>query len=325
VSHVSSVEAAVRPRLSGPLATAVLATTPGVGPNQTVWPGLVTYRFRRPQPSQWVDVQSLTLCAIVNGRKRFVAGDEAFVCGPGDYALLSRGMRFQTSILEASEDAPYLSLLLQLDPGTVTSLLAEMADHRPRALPLPEPAEPGPPRPVSAFDDELEGAVLRFLQALGSPADRRVLAPLRLREVTYRLMRLEQLPRLLQAAAIERDTDPVRRAMHYIDEHLGAPLTVAAMARHALLSPSALTARFVEATGMGPYQYAKRRRLDRARALLVADELTVGEIARQVGYSSVSYFITEFKRQFGTTPGAYAKAQRQAVAMRVEEVTRWAA
>jgi len=305
------------------LAEAVLAITPGIGPNQTAWPGLTTYRFTRPQASQWVEVQSLALCAIIHGRKRFVVGDDDYVCGPGDYTLLRRGMRFQTSILEASEDAPYLSFVLQLDPDVIDSVLVDMAEHRVRPLVAPRPGRPD--RHVSPFDEELEGAVLRFLRSLDTVADRCVLAPMRLREVTYRLMQLEQLPRLLEAVAVERDADPVRRAMRYIEEHLAEPLTVADMARHVALSPSALTARFVEATGMGPYQYAKRMRLDRARALLVADELTVSQIAREVGYSSLSYFINEFKRQFAVTPGAYAKAQRHAVAMRVEEASRWVA
>jgi AraC-like DNA-binding protein len=325
VSFVSSIETMSDHRVSDRLAAAVQAITPEVGPNQTAWPGLVTYRFTRPQASQWAEVQSLALCSIVNGRKRIVIGEDEYLCGPGHYALLSRGMRFETSIVEASEDEPYLSFLLLLDPAVVDSVLVDLAEHQVRSPAAPRAGTAGRVRQVSAFDDELESAILRFLRSLDTAADRRVLAPMRLREITYRLMQLEQLPRLLEAAAMERDSDPVRRVMRYIEEHLAEPLTVADMARYAALSQSALTARFVEATGVGPYQYAKRMRLDRARALLVAGELTVSQIAREVGYSSLSYFINEFKRQFATTPGAYAKAQRRSVAMRVEQATRWVA
>ena len=81
----------------------------------------------------------------------------------------------------------------------------------------------------------------------------------------------------------------------------------------------------LDVEGIAAEQASRQRfvdmRLDRARALLVQDELTVGEVVREVGYTSASYFINEFKRQFGTTPGAYARAQREAVAMRVEEAT----
>jgi AraC-like DNA-binding protein len=299
--------------------------SPEVGPNATEWPGLTTYRFDRPQPLQWVEVQSLALCCVVHGRKRFVIGGDEYVCDPAHYLLLTRGMRFQTEILEATAAEPYLSLVLQLDVDMVDSVLVDMAAGRARSLMPPGGRSAAPATYVSPADHDLAEAILRFIRSLATAADRRVLAPMRLREITYRLMHVEQVARLLHAAAIERESDPVRQATQYIHDHVGGPLTVADMARHVMMSPSALTARFVEATGVGPYQYAKRVRLDRARALLIEGELTVTEVVREVGYTSVSYFINEFKRQFGTTPGTYARQQRQAVAMRVEEATQRAA
>jgi AraC-like DNA-binding protein len=68
---------------------------------------------------------------------------------------------------------------------------------------------------------------------------------------------------------------------------------------------------------MGPYQFVKRMRLDRARELLVQDGMNVSEVARHVGYGSSSYFTAEFKRHFGAPPRKYAQEQRVAVAMRI--------
>jgi AraC-like DNA-binding protein len=298
----------------------VLALTPAVGPNTTVWPGLTAYRFERPQPSQWAEVHSLALCCVVQGRKRFVVDGEDHLCDPAHCLLFTRGMRFEAEILEASAGEPYLSLVVQIDAALVDSVLVDMAERRPPAVRAAE-RPPVAAAHVSPFDANLAGAVLRFLGSLATDVDRRVLAPMCLREITYRLMQADQVARIVEAAARERRSDPVATVSRYISDHLAEPLTVADMARHAFMSPSALTALFVEATGVGPYQFAKRMRLDRARALLVQDELTVGEVVREVGYTSASYFINEFKRQFGTTPGAYARAQREAVAMRVEEAT----
>lgn len=319
---MSSVAAA---HLDHRLPAAVAALTPEVGPNRTEWAGLTTYRFDCPQPLQWVEVQSLALCCVIHGRKRFVVDGEEYVCDPAHYMLLTRGMRFQAEILEASADQPYLSFVLQIDPATVDSVLVDMVERRTRSLTQPGELSAVPVAHVSPCDHELADAILRFIRSLTTAADRRVLAPMRVREIMYRLMYVEQVPRMLHAAAMERQSDPVRQVMQYISDHIDDPLTVADMAHHAMMSPSALTARFVEATGVGPYQFAKRMRLDRARALLVEGELTVSEVVREVGYTSLSYFINEFKRQFGTTPGTYARSQRETVAMRVEEVTKWAA
>jgi AraC-like DNA-binding protein len=72
---------------------------------------------------------------------------------------------------------------------------------------------------------------------------------------------------------------------------------------------------------MSPYQFVKRMRLDRARTLLVEDDLSVSEVTREVGYASPSHFIAEFKRHFGVTPHAYAEEQRTAVTMQVNRAT----
>jgi AraC-like DNA-binding protein len=298
----------------------LLAITPEVGPNETDWPGLTAYRFERPQTSQWAEVRSLALCCVIQGRKRFIVEGVDYICDPEHVMLFARGMRFEAEILEASPGEPYLSFVLQLDPALVDSVLVDMVDSAPAPI-RPATRAATAHAHVSAFDPNLAGAVLRFLGSMATEVDRRVLAPMCLREITYRLMQADGGSRLLHAAATDRRGDPVATVTRYIRDHLADPLTVADMARHVLMSPSALTALFVEATGVGPYGFAKRMRLDRARALLIEDELTVSEIVRAVGYTSVSYFINEFKRQFGTTPGAYAKIQRQAVAMRVEDAT----
>jgi AraC-like DNA-binding protein len=318
---MSSAESRPADRLPGDLAAAVLAITPAVGPNETEWPGLTTYRFDRPQASQWAEVRSLALCCVVQGRKRFIVDSDEYVCDPAQYLVFTRGMRFETEILEASPEKPYLSFVLQIEPALVSSVLVDMVEHRTTSAGRPTGHATAPAARVSAFEHSLGEAILRFLRSLASAADRRVIAPMYLREVTYRLMNADQALRLLSETAAERNRHRVSEVVRYIREHMTEPLTVADMASHALMSPSALTALFVEETGVGPYQFAKRMRLDRARELLIQDGLTVSEIVREVGYTSLSYFINEFKRQFGTTPGAYAKVQRQTVAMRVEEAT----
>lgn len=307
---------------AGDLVAAMLAITPEVGPNETAWPGLTAYRFSRPQAPQWAEVRSLALCCVVQGRKRFVVDGREHVCDPFTYLLLTQGMRFEAEIVEARSDEPYLSFVLQIDPAIVSSVLVDMAD-RPAISP-PEPAPRAAPSTAHTgeLDRRLRAAVLRLLRSLASEADRRVLAPLFLREITYRLMGAEQVSGLLQAAAIERRNGPVAEVTRYIEEHLSEPLTVADMAGHVLMSPSALTSAFVQATGVGPYQFAKRMRLSRASALLVEGSLNVSEVAREVGYTSLSYFINEFKRQFGATPRTFARSQRDVVAMRLDKATR---
>ncbi len=79
-----------------------------------------------------------------------------------------------------------------------------------------EPQVPGSQALVSALDQELLGAVLRFLRAVGTDADRRVLAPLYLQEMVYRVLQREQFARLLAIAAAQAATNPVSAVLDYV-------------------------------------------------------------------------------------------------------------
>ena len=186
-------------------------------------------------------------------------------------------------------------------------------------------ASPAAQACVSALDQDLLGVVLRFLRAVKDTADRRVLAPLYLQELVYRVLQREQYARLLALAAAESASNPVSAVLEYMRAHLSEPLTVADLADLVSLSPSAFAHLFRDVTGRSPYQFLKEMRLDRARELLVDGNLTVARISKEVGYGSVSHFISEFRGRFGVTPRAYYDAHalhRELDAQRAKDGTR---
>lgn len=54
-------------------------------------------------------------------------------------------------------------------------------------------------------------------------------------------------------------------------------------------------------------QYFIRLRIEKAKELLVYNNLTATEIAYNLGYSSVNHFSAQFKKVTGTTPSAFKK------------------
>jgi AraC-like DNA-binding protein len=302
---------------AGDLIAAIKSWAPSVGPNAAGWPGLTVYRFEAPSGRQWSEVQSLALCVVAQGRKAVTVDDSTYVYDPFNYLVLHRGMRFESEILEASREMPFLSLVLQINPAVVQQVSADMRNGTAAAFGRRQPA----PARVSPMDANMCGAVLRFLRAAETGQDRRVLAPMYLQEIVYRMLRAGQRQRLLDAATSERETNPVTKVIEYVRGHLAEPLSVADLADRACLSPSAFAHLFRDVSGMSPYQFIKSVRLDRARELLVGGELNVSEVARSVGYSSLSHFINEFKRHFGITPRAYADAQRDVLPMRMDVAT----
>ena len=281
------------------------------GGNTGAWPGLTIYRFTAPIGPTWEEIQSLSLCIVAQGRKAVTVDGVTYEYDPFQYLVLNSHLHFQAEILEATPAKPFLSFVLQIDPSVVRQVTSDMLERRTTTF-RPHAAEneaADPPAFVSALDQELTGAVLRFLRSIETGADRRVLAPMYLKEMVYRVLQREQYARLLAIAATEAANNPVSAVLEYMREHLAEPLSVADMAERVSLSPSAFAHLFREVTGRSPYQFLKEMRLDKARELLVEGQFAVARVSKEVGYGSVSHFIREFRARFGVTPRAYSDAQ----------------
>src|SRR5438270_2539980 len=104
-------------------------------------------------------------------------------------------------------------------------------------------------------------------------------------------------------------SDPlIARAHRLIREQPDSPWTVPRMAVAVSLSRSTFAERFRAATGETPMQNLTRYRMVRAAEYLRGTDAGVREIARLVGYDSEVSITKAFRRQFGTSPGAYRKA-----------------
>jgi len=100
----------------------------------------------------------------------------------------------------------------------------------------------------------------------------------------------------------------VRRAKQYMLEHFGdSGLTLEAMAQALQTSPAYLSRMIKQELGTTFNSYLTQLRIRRASRLLISTELTVAEIAEQVGYETQHYFSTAFKRATGLSPLQYRK------------------
>ncbi|WP_248324700.1 MULTISPECIES: helix-turn-helix domain-containing protein [unclassified Caballeronia] len=97
----------------------------------------------------------------------------------------------------------------------------------------------------------------------------------------------------------------LRRAVHLIEQHIGAPLRVEALATRLDTSPRQLQRLFKEGTGESPLAYALRIRLKTAAWLLAGTHRTVSDIAGHCGFFDASHMGRQFRRVYGVTPQGY--------------------
>ncbi|MFE3756506.1 GlxA family transcriptional regulator [Nocardia tengchongensis] len=100
-------------------------------------------------------------------------------------------------------------------------------------------------------------------------------------------------------------TPAIRAVQQWLPDHLGAELTVSELAARAGMSERHFARAFRTETGCTPAAFVEDLRVEAARRLLESTELTIGAIARQVGYRHGETLHRVFTRRLATTPERY--------------------
>ena len=88
----------------------------------------------------------------------------------------------------------------------------------------------------------------------------------------------------------------------YIQIHCDRNLSLIELANLAQMSLYYFARSFKQQVGLSPHQYLLRCRVERAKALLLQNELTVMEIAHRVGFADQSHLNRHFKQLTGLAP-----------------------
>lgn len=99
----------------------------------------------------------------------------------------------------------------------------------------------------------------------------------------------------------------VRRGRDLADRDYSERLDLDAMARAAHMSKYHFARAFAAAYGETPRAYLTRRRIERAKDLLRAANLTVTEVSQLVGFESLGSFSSRFRALVGSSPQAYRR------------------
>jgi AraC-like DNA-binding protein len=273
------------------------------GTNPTAVPGLALFRSTGVG-APIHGAYEPAFCVIAQGSKRVMLGEELFVYDASSHLVVSQNLPVTGQVLDATPEAPYLALRLDIDPATIATLMLEAQHLKP-----PKGAARGIFTGESSI--ELLEAVMRLLRLLDASEDVPALAPLVVREIYYRLLKAENGWRLGQLAVAGSHSQRIGRAIAWLREHSTAPLKLEDMARAAHMSVSSLHHHFKAVTAMSPLQYQKQLRLQEARRLLFSDMVDAAEAGYKVGYESPSQFSREYSRMFGAPPARDVRRFRQ--------------
>lgn len=271
------------------------------------YPGVHFFRASGPVRFRKVPIFGPRLVVAAQGRKiaSFPSGD--LVYDANHYLVVTGGTQMEGRVVDASPEKPYLALCIALAPETVARTLLALSDAAPLEA-LARAAAPGVPAFVSPLDGPVASGVVRLLHALEDPLERRVVAPLVLDELVFRLLRSDAAA-FVRGAVRDGDAN-IQEAMRYMRQNATRALSVEQVARHVGMSGSHFAHRFSALARVSPMRFLKQLRLDAARELMLGQSVRAGDAAVRVGYESPSHFTRDFKQAFGSAPAEYVRRLR---------------
>jgi AraC-like DNA-binding protein len=167
-------------------------------------------------------------------------------------------------------------------------------------------------RPVTPAAGRHWAQTIQYVEGLVSNSPLLATAPLARRELGWLVSSavLACFPNSTldsETASYAGDTpEPLRRALSFIDESAGNPITLDEIAVAARLSPRGLQAAFRRHLETTPLAYLRSVRMERAHRDLQsadpADGVSVAAVAAKWGFTHLGRFAVEYRRRFGTYP-----------------------
>jgi len=134
-----------------------------------------------------------------------------------------------------------------------------------------------------------------------------------------RLMKGESVPAAIKyiepiGAFARRSTDriavedkQIAGALRFIRDHACDGISVEDVLQMVPVSRSVLERRFQKLLGRSPYEEILRLRIERVKDLLTTTDLSIAEIARQLGFSGVEHLSALFKKKSGVSPREFRR------------------
>jgi len=117
--------------------------------------------------------------------------------------------------------------------------------------------------------------------------------------------------RYLEGAGDRHADELIAEIQFWLRTNLNTELTLIEIAKQFGMSQRSFTRRFKVATGVRATQYWQQLRIETAKELLSSSNLTIQEIADQVGYQDQGHLTRLFKKDLSLTPKAYRAMVRK--------------
>jgi len=103
----------------------------------------------------------------------------------------------------------------------------------------------------------------------------------------------------------------IKDAVHFIRKNYVTKIKLKQISKSAALSMFHFSRIFKTVTRMTPFEYVTRRRIARAKELLLMTDVPITEISFDIGFESMTTFSNLFKKRVGMSPSEFRKRYKK--------------
>ncbi|WP_115717263.1 helix-turn-helix domain-containing protein [Gallaecimonas mangrovi] len=260
------------------------------------------------EPARQVALQSenLLYCAMLAGSKQMhgvYAKPQLFL--PHESFVLAPGQPVWIDFPDARPAAPTTCLAIDISSDRISAVARQLNEQRDPSLgPCRYQAKAVHCHHNAQTQQLLERLISTFVEPV---AEQKLLLDMQLTELVMRLLRQQSRELLLSALDQGQIHHGLLAAMQYLKANPSQALDMEKLSAQACISKAQLYRLFKQELAMTPGEYQQQLRLEQARRWLAEGQMSVTEIAYELGYQSLSHFNRRFKAANGVPPGRYRR------------------
>jgi AraC-like DNA-binding protein len=260
-------------------------------------------------------VGPLSIKSVAAGSEVYETDGVRRLVDPGSYLILNHGQRYSSAI---DSDCLTDSFCVWFRPGFTDGVHASLSTTN-EAL-LDDPSSISPMTFVDRLyphDDVVSPVLQRMHRAFVEGHSTREWLEEQFHFLAEGMVRSHQrVTAEIESVLAARQSTRVEtyrrlhRAKDYLESNLTAPVALNDLAAVAWLSPHHFLRQFQQLFGESPRQYQTRRRMEKARRLLLKTDQQVTDICFSLGFESLGSFSWLFRKLHGVPPSQFRANHR---------------
>ncbi len=258
---------------------------------------ILYYDLSKDYIGDYKSYQYTRVCTIADGTKHVKINDGSeFTYRKNEFIILPPNSTVHMNIKD-----PTIAIVYEISDRLIEDTIGKLQNHFDTPVPM-DALHIDKLKYNPEFRTQLSRINTLFM---GADPNKGFLVDLYAQELVYSLLKDYKFPKKKK-----KNREPVAYTIHYFKEHIySQTMTIKEIAYTLKLSPGSLIQHFKNATGMTPKEYQNLLKINQSKEDLLMKN--VSEVAYDLGFESISYFIKLFKHHFGVTPKQYTMLHKK--------------